>query len=73
MDPISGFPIYGDQNIFLYNYVHSEKDFTTHRGIVMFNKDDLGKTHHYYDVITGEKMSIEELASKFILPQDRHN
>ena len=75
MDPISGNPIYGDQKIFLYNYAHSEKDFNIHHRIVMFNKDDLGKTHHYYDVMTGEEMSIEELTTKIkiLLPQDRHN
>lgn len=64
MERLTGYPLYGDQNAFFYYYTYKLEDDSYYRGLVMLKKTDLGKPHHYYDLVTGKEVSIEQLTKK---------
>lgn len=69
IERINGVPLFGDQNVFLSTYSYlTEKEVPT-QNIVMLNKSDIGKKHHFYRLITGEEISITKLAKKVELSQ----
>ena len=69
IERIFGIPIFGDQNVFLSTYSYlTEKNYIS-ENMVMLNKSDIGKKHHFYGLVSGKEISIKELTKKVELPQ----
>jgi len=54
----TGIPVYGDQNVFIQDYLVEDESNLRHDTLVFMNKSDIGKAHHFYDLITGKEISV---------------
>ena len=69
IERIFGIPIFGDQNVFLSTYSYQCEKNMDHIIMIMLNKSDIGKKHHFYGVVSGKEISITELTKKIEYPQ----
>ena len=64
IERIFGVPIFGDQNVFLSTYTYTLDNNLMNTKMVMLKKTDLGKTHHFYDLVTGKEISLKDLTKE---------